>query len=77
VFEEMRTLEKNNTWNVMTLPAGKRTVSCKWVFTVKYNSDGSVERYKAMLVAKGFTQTYGMDYLASTTIRCKKCISQW
>jgi hypothetical protein len=46
----------------MTLLAGKRTVGCKWVLTVKYNSDGSVERYKANLVAKGFTQTYGMDY---------------
>ena len=63
VFEEMIALEKNNTWNVMTLPAGKGTVGCKWVFTVKYNSDGSVERYKARLVAKGFSQTYGMDYL--------------
>jgi hypothetical protein len=46
----------------MTLLARKRTVGCKWVLTVKYNSDGSVERYKANLVAKGFTQTYGMDY---------------
>ena len=62
VFEEMRALEKNNTWNVTTLPVGKRTVGCKWVFTVKYNSGGSVERYKARLVVKGFTQTYGMDY---------------
>jgi hypothetical protein len=46
----------------MTLPDGKKTVGCKWVFTVKYNSDGSIERYKARLVAKGFTQTYGIDY---------------
>jgi len=62
VFEKMRELEKNNTWNVMTLPVGKRVVGCKWVFTVKYNSNGSVERYKAKLVVKGFTQTYGKDY---------------
>ena len=62
VLEEMKALEKNNTWSVMTLPAGKTVVGCKWVFSVKYNSDGSLERYKARLVAKGFTQTYGVDY---------------
>nr|CAD1835548.1 unnamed protein product [Ananas comosus var. bracteatus] len=60
--EEMRALKKNNTWELVDLPAGKRTVGCKWVFTVKYKADGSVERFKARLVAKGFTQTYGIDY---------------
>ncbi|XP_073227024.1 uncharacterized protein [Cicer arietinum] len=60
VLEEMRALEKNQTWRVMTLPTGKNTVGCKWVFTVKYNSDNTVERYKARLVAKGFTQTYDL-----------------
>ena len=40
----------------------KNMVGCKWVFMMKYNSDGTVERYKARLVAKGFTQTYGIDY---------------
>ncbi|RVW18846.1 Retrovirus-related Pol polyprotein from transposon RE1 [Vitis vinifera] len=63
IFEEMRALEKNHTWEVMGLPKGKTTVGCKWVFTVKYNSNGSLERYKARLVAKGFTQNYGIDYL--------------
>ena len=62
VLEEMRALEKNKTWKIMTLPAGKNTVGCKWVFTVKYNSDNTVEKYKARLVAKGFTQTYDIDY---------------
>ena len=46
----------------MTLPRGKKPVDCKWVFTVKYKADGTVERYKACLVAKGFTQTYDVDY---------------
>ncbi|WKA05207.1 hypothetical protein VitviT2T_023186 [Vitis vinifera] len=46
----------------MTLPRGKKPMSCKWVFTVKYKADGTVERYKAHLVARGFTQTYGIDY---------------
>ena len=40
----------------------KKTVGCKWVFTVKCKVDGSVKRYKAGLVAKGFAQTYGVDY---------------
>ena len=43
-------------------PPGKNVVGCKWVFTIKYNSDGTVERYKARLVAKGFTQQEGVDY---------------
>lgn len=59
----MRALEKNETWELEDLPHGKTSVGCKWVFTGKYNSDGSLERYKAHLVAKAFTQTYGIDYL--------------
>ena len=59
---EMQALEKNKTWELVTLPAGKRPVGCRWVYTVKYKADGSLERYKARLVAKGYTQTYGVDY---------------
>ncbi|MCR2848001.1 reverse transcriptase domain-containing protein, partial [Heyndrickxia coagulans] len=40
----------------------KKVVSYKWIFTVKHNSDGSINRYKARLVARGFTQSYGIDY---------------
>jgi Reverse transcriptase (RNA-dependent DNA polymerase) len=46
----------------MSLPAGKKAVGCKWVFTVKQDPEGRVERYKARLVAKGYSQTYGIDY---------------
>ncbi|BBG98715.1 HXXXD-type acyl-transferase family protein, partial [Prunus dulcis] len=60
--EEMLALQKNTTWEVMKLPIGKKTVGCRWVFTVKYKVDGTVDRYKARLVAKGYTQTYGVDY---------------
>ena len=59
---EIAAPEANNTWTLTTLPAGKKPIGCKWVYKVKYNSDGSVERYKARLVAKGFTQKEGVDY---------------
>ena len=62
VMEEMLALEKNGTWEIMDLPYGKHTVGSKWVFTIKYNSDGKVDRYKARLVPPGFTQTQGLDY---------------
>lgn len=55
VLEEMNALKKNGTWEIVDLPKEKKTVGCKWVFTVKCNADGSVERYKARLVTKGFT----------------------
>ena len=41
VMEEIRALEKNGTWEVMTLPRRKKPVGCKWVFTAKYKADGS------------------------------------
>ena len=56
VFEKMKALEKNKTWEMVDLPIGKTTVGCKWVFTIiKYRPDGSLEKYKVRLVAKGFT----------------------
>lgn len=62
VMEEINTLRKSGTWEVVDLPMDKKTVGCKWVFTVKCKADGSIERFKARLVAKGFTQTHGVDY---------------
>jgi Reverse transcriptase (RNA-dependent DNA polymerase) len=59
---EMEALEKNHTWQLVSLPKGRKTVGCKWVFTVKYGPTGFVDRYKAILVAKGFTQIYGIDF---------------
>ncbi|WRX30654.1 Reverse transcriptase [Theobroma cacao] len=52
----------NETWDVMELLEGKSFVGCKWVFTIKYKSDGEIERHMACLVAKGFTQVFGVDY---------------
>ena len=58
----METLQRNGTWNVVSLPQGKRLVGCKWVFTIKHKADGSIDIYKARLVAKVYTQTFGVDY---------------
>lgn len=60
--EEMDALEKNRTWEIVDKPKEKNLVGCKWVFTLKIKVDGSLERYKARLAAKGYTQTYGVDY---------------
>lgn len=60
--EELEALRKNKTWELSDLPAGKKAVGCKWIYTIKQNSDGKIERYKARLVARGYRQTYGIDY---------------
>ena len=62
MVEEMKALAKNETWDLVTLPLGKRSVGCKWMFTTKHRIDGSIERYKTRLGAKDFTHTYGVDY---------------
>ncbi|CAA7396194.1 unnamed protein product [Spirodela intermedia] len=61
--EEMMALQKNQTWEVMLLLKEKKTVGCRWVYMIKYKSNGTIERFKAWLVAKGFTQCYGIDYM--------------
>jgi hypothetical protein len=75
--EEYNSLMVNNTWTLVPLPLGRKLVSCKWVFKIKQGVNGEVERYKARLVVRGFTQTYGVDYNETfapvakfTSIRC-------
>ncbi|XP_011093964.1 uncharacterized protein LOC105173784 [Sesamum indicum] len=59
---ELQALDRNNTWKLVPLSPGKCAIGCKWVFKTKLNTDGSVERYKARLVVKGFNQIEGIDY---------------
>jgi len=60
--EEMAALDVNVTWELVTLPKDKKTIRCKWVYKVKHNADEFMNRYKTRLVAKGYAQTYGIDY---------------
>lgn len=58
----MRAPDKNNKWELVSLRVRKKAVRCNWVFAIKQKTDLAIERYKVRLVAKGFTQTYGIDY---------------
>ncbi|RVW25075.1 putative mitochondrial protein [Vitis vinifera] len=62
MVDEMTALHSNGTWVLVVLPSGKSTVGCRWVYTIKVGPDGQVDRLKAHLVAKGYTQFYGSDY---------------
>ena len=60
--EEMESLRKNDTWDLVTLPYGTRTIVSKWVFKRKTNVVGCVKKFNAQLVAKGYSQVKGVDF---------------
>ncbi|KAH9662761.1 retrovirus-related pol polyprotein from transposon RE2 [Citrus sinensis] len=60
--DEFNALLRNETWTLVHFHPSQNLVGCKWVFRIKRNSDGSIERYKALLVAKGFHQRLDIDY---------------
>ena len=73
---EFNSTNENRTWDLVEATRQMNGVGCRWVFTIKYNPDGSIDRYKARIVAKGFHQQPGVDYndtfspvIKSTTIR--------
>lgn len=59
---EIKSLQENQTWELSTLPKENKAIPCKWVYRVKTNADGSIEKFKARLVIKGFSQRKGIDY---------------
>ena len=62
MVEEMEALDKNETWDLVELPNGRKPVGSKWAFKKKLNAVGKVEKYKARLVAKGYSQVEGIHF---------------
>jgi hypothetical protein len=62
MVEEMDALDKNEAWDIVELPARRKSVGSKWLFKKKFNAQDKVEKYKARLVAKGYSQVEGIDF---------------
>ncbi|CAH9111355.1 unnamed protein product, partial [Cuscuta europaea] len=60
--KEIDALERTRTWELRDLPPGKKLIFCKWVYKIKYKSDGSIDHYKVRLVVCGNRQVQGIDY---------------
>lgn len=65
---EYDSLIRNHTWELMTLPPKRKPISCKWIFRIKYKSNGTIDRYKVQLVARGFSQKEGIDYFETYSL---------
>ena len=62
MVEEYQLIIKNDVWEIVPRPKDKSVVSLKWIFKTKHSADGSIEKYKARFVARGFSQKEGIDY---------------
>jgi len=74
MISEIQALDHNKTWELIPLPSGKKTVGCRWVYAIKVGPNGKVDRLKAQLVAKGYTQIYGLDYNDTFSLVAKMTI---
>ena len=62
MIEEYQSIMRNDVWDIVPKLEGKSIVSSKWIFKIKHVADGSIEKYKARFVARGFSQKEGIDY---------------
>ena len=65
--EELKSLKENDVWDVIPKPVETKIVASRWVYEVKQNAQGEVERYKAQLVANRFSHIHGQDYYEIVT----------
>ena len=71
MIQEFEALYDNDTWDLVTLPPKKQAVGYRWVYKLKHKADGSIERLKARLVVKGYTQQAGIDYTETYSLVVK------
>ena len=62
MHEETKSIYRSHTWDLVEFPEGKTPIGCKWLYKPKINADGSIEKFKAILVAKGYSQQEGIDF---------------
>ncbi|GAA0142332.1 transmembrane signal receptor [Lithospermum erythrorhizon] len=62
---ELSGLEQIHTWELIQLPSEKKPIDCRWIYKVKCKSDGTVDKFKARLVAKNYNQVEGVDFFES------------
>ncbi|GKC52003.1 ribonuclease H-like domain-containing protein, partial [Tanacetum coccineum] len=60
--KEMDALYRNDTWEIRDLPKDRKSIGGKWVFKIKYKSNGEIDRYKARYVVKGYNQSEGIEF---------------
>ena len=70
--DELKSMDQNKVWELIELLKGYKAFGCKWVFKTKHDLKGNIERHKAKLVAKGFTQKGGIDYKEIFSLVSKK-----
>jgi hypothetical protein len=62
MIEEYQSILKNDVWDIVPRPEGKSVVTSKWIYKIKHATDGSIKKYKARFVSRGFSQIEGVDY---------------
>ena len=62
MHEEYNLLQKHGTWELVNRPKDRKVIGCQWTYVIKHGPNGEIVRYKARLVAQGFSQVPGLDY---------------